>query len=147
MGAFFDDPAWIGTMPWTDVAEGSLVEALSQGALPLYPKIDTGGDYYTRETSPGLLYPAGDISAAAEALQAVLSKSGDEIRTLRKRAQASVEPHSPAVYFRSIFDFAAQVREAPRVSTTEASTATRLSSFLNLSQIAQVSDLRGRLRR
>src|SRR6185436_19246191 len=44
----------------------SLLEALSQGVLPLYPEIQTGGDKYTRQVLPSLLYSPGDIEVAAQ---------------------------------------------------------------------------------
>lgn len=94
----------------------SMIEAMNRGVIPVYPRIDTGGDAYAGETAGPLLYEAGAMDSAAQAIAWLAQRSSDEMQTLRLRAQAQVTRHDAANYHRVFAAFVDQIRAAPRIS-------------------------------
>lgn len=112
----------------------AMLEALSQGVIPVYPKINSGGDKYVSDVSPDLLYPPGDLKAAAAIVQKLSKSSPAEIARLRERCRAAVGEHSVASYLKHTFDFGKKIWDAPRISQSQAPLSVRLLKFLTLTQ-------------
>jgi glycosyltransferase involved in cell wall biosynthesis len=94
----------------------TLLEALSVGVLPLFPAIGSGGDDYAAQLRPDLLYPAGDLAAAAAAARRLAGAPEPEIAALRQRANDLVRPHLGDGYGRTFAGSVARVGELPRRS-------------------------------
>ena len=63
----------------------ALLEAMSVGVLPVYPRIDSGGDSYVSELYPDFLYPPGDSNVSLAVSM-----------TWRQRAKNDGKPGAPA---------------------------------------------------
>ena len=83
----------------------SLLEGVAAGAVPVYPDFHGGADWSAR-LDPALLYPVGDMRAAAEVVRRVETTWGPAPWALfRKRARALLAEHTRNNYFDS-FDAA-----------------------------------------
>lgn len=94
----------------------SMIEAMNRGVIPVYPKINTGGDAYASGTARSLLYEAGDTAGAARALAWLASLRTEEFAALRQASQAQVARHDAANYHRVFDSFARRILTEPRVS-------------------------------
>lgn len=94
----------------------ALLEALAVGVLPLFPAVGSGGDAYARGVRPDLLYPAGDLTAAARVVRALAATPAAAIRELRDRANEQVRPHLGDAYVRTFAAAVRGARERPRIS-------------------------------
>jgi len=109
-----------GTVLFSSDFEGTpiaLLEALSQGVIPVYPRIGSGGEDYVGRVSEKLLYPAGDPAKAAEVLAWLDSLPKSDLETLRSRAVAAVRENTPASYlhcFQSVLCRAVKRDLAPK---------------------------------
>ena len=77
----------------------SLLEALSQGVIPLYPRIQSGGDAYVSQVDPSLLFDPDDLSAPSEILGRMTASDTLHISNLRMRCSESVRKNSLGNYF------------------------------------------------
>src|SRR5206468_11933473 len=68
----------------------AMLEALSLGVIPVYPRLGSGGDRYVNGIRPDLLFDPDDLPQAVQALVSLGRASDQEIATLRARCQASV---------------------------------------------------------
>jgi glycosyltransferase involved in cell wall biosynthesis len=116
----------------------AMLEALSQGVIPIYPRINTGGDTYVEQIDPELLYPPGDLNAAIRIVQYLSSRPTAEIERLRNRCREVVRAHSVANYFSGIFDFTQRISERPRISRSSAGLSVKLLQFLSPAQIGAI---------
>lgn len=114
-----------------------LLEALSQGVIPIYPAINTGGDKYVAAVDPGLLYPAGDLRAAAQIVRELSASSPERIAELRQRSQHAVRSHTLENYFRDTFGFASRISKLERISR-KSSLSSKLTQFLTIRQIHEI---------
>jgi glycosyltransferase involved in cell wall biosynthesis len=94
----------------------ALLEGLSVGVLPLFPGVGSGGDRYAAQVRPDLLYPAGDLAAAATAARALVAAPEAEVRELRRRANALAEPHLGEGYERTFAGAVHALTQRPRIS-------------------------------
>jgi glycosyltransferase involved in cell wall biosynthesis len=94
----------------------SLLEGLSVGVIPLLPRIGSGGDAYAARVRDDLLYPAGDLGAAARAAQALTRLSADELAALRRRGGEVVQPHLGECDLAAMSAFVRRIHEMPRLS-------------------------------
>ena len=122
----------------------ALIEALSQGVIPIYPQIDSGGDPYVKAVSPDLLYPPGDLKAAAHIVQSLSGRAPSYIAELRNRCRQAVAGHSVSRYLSDTFDFAKHISELPRISTNSAGISMRLFQFLSPAQSGKIRELLSR---
>ena len=95
----------------------AMLEAMSQGVIPIYPSIGTGGDAYVARISPDLLYPPGDVAAAAAIVKRLSETESGYIHKLRGRARETVRHHSPKNYLKGVFDFAKTTNDGSRISS------------------------------
>ncbi len=83
----------------------SLLEGVAAGAVPVYPDFHGGADWPGR-LDPALLYPNGDVGAAAEVVRRVETTWGPAPWALfRKRARTLLAEHTPDNYL-AAFDAA-----------------------------------------
>jgi glycosyltransferase involved in cell wall biosynthesis len=97
----------------------SLLEALSCGVLPLFPKIGSGADNYARGVKEAFLYAPTDFSQVARVLSDLSREKEEEIVMLRARCRKIVEPHLGNAYFRMFSEFMRSIRDEPRISKFE----------------------------
>ena len=96
----------------------AMLEAMSGGVVPVFPNVDCGGRDYTRRVAPELVYNAGDLRAAAQAVSWLRSQTGDTRRDLERRSVAAAAPHGGDAYGRTFASFVRDVASRPRVSAT-----------------------------
>lgn len=94
----------------------TLIEGLAVGVIPLFPAVGSGGDDYAARVRADLLYPAGDIAAAARVAGGLAAAPEAEIGALRARANALVEPHIGGAYTRTFAEAVRAVSQSPRIS-------------------------------
>jgi glycosyltransferase involved in cell wall biosynthesis len=94
----------------------ALLEALSCGVLPLFPKIRSGADSYARGVKEELLYDPADFRQVAQTLSAITCAEEQEIVVLRSRCRKIIEPHLGNSYFRMFSEFLRLIRDQPRIS-------------------------------
>jgi glycosyltransferase involved in cell wall biosynthesis len=97
----------------------SLLEAMSAGALPLFPRVGSAGDAYTEAVHPRLLYPRGDMAEAASRVADLSRQPEPEIQQLRARSISAVRPNVDGTYFARVAEFARAVLQSPRISTDQ----------------------------
>jgi glycosyltransferase involved in cell wall biosynthesis len=119
----------------------ALIEALSQGVIPIYPQIDSGGDSYVKMISPDLLYSPGDMKAAAHIVQRLSNSASTYIAELRTRCRQAVAEHSVSAYLRDTFDFTKHISELPRISANSPGISMRFLQFLSPTQTGKIREL------
>jgi len=96
----------------------SLLEALSQGVLPIYPRIGSGGEKYVESVSDRLLYNSDDLEAPSRILADLSNLSAAEQTTLRKRAIQSVAENTVPAYLARFGEICLQVKSRIRPTTS-----------------------------
>lgn len=91
----------------------SLLEALSQGVLPIYPRIGSGGEKYVEYVSDRLLYNPDELEAPARILAELSNLSAAEQTALRKRAIQSVAENTVPAYLARFREILLQIK--PRI--------------------------------
>ncbi len=94
----------------------TMLEAMSLGALPLYPAIGSGGDAYAATVRSDLLYPPNDFRQLAVTLGDLRHASPDQMKDLRQRARAATEQHLGNKYGTIFSSFTKCIVERPRIS-------------------------------
>ncbi len=94
----------------------ALLEAMSVGVLPIYPRIDSGGDSYVADLNADFLYPAGDVQSAAGAFREIVTASEERREAWRTRARQLVAPHLGDSYHKVFSTFVREIAAAPQVS-------------------------------
>jgi glycosyltransferase involved in cell wall biosynthesis len=95
---------------------GSLLEGLSFGVIPVYPRIGSGADAYVDQLAAGLLYPPGDLAAAARTLVALAHQPNHQIQELRERCGKLVQPHLGECDLEAMAVFLRRIAQLPRIS-------------------------------
>ena len=94
----------------------SLLETLHQGSIPIFPRIQSGGDVYVEKVSPRLLYTFGRMDEAAAVLQWIAGLPEEAVQDLRQRSMSLTEPHLRGSYFDKFSGFVADIARRPRIS-------------------------------
>lgn len=94
----------------------AMLEAMSQGVIPIFPEVICGGRDYAAQVAPELVYPAADLSAAAQAIAWVKAQGLPGRRVLELRARKAVAPHGQNSYGQTVANFAQNLAALPRVS-------------------------------
>ncbi len=94
----------------------ALLEALSVGVLPVFPAVGSGGDAYAAGVREDLVYPAGNLRAAAAVIARLAAAPERELRELRCRANALAQPHLGDCYLETFARHARAVAARPRIS-------------------------------
>ena len=95
----------------------ALLEALSQGVIPIYPRIKSGGDAYTTFVSKELLYEPGDFPHVAAAISHLSRQSSTEMDALRNRCRESAAAHLGENYHQTFSNFLRKTLSAERVAS------------------------------
>jgi glycosyltransferase involved in cell wall biosynthesis len=94
----------------------TMIEAMSLGALPLYPAIGSGGDVYAAKVRSDLLYPPNDFRRLAMTLDDLRHASPDQLSDLRQRARAATAQHLGQAYDSIFSSFIKKIVDLPRIS-------------------------------
>jgi glycosyltransferase involved in cell wall biosynthesis len=94
----------------------SLIEGLSVGVIPVFPRIGSGVDGYVMRVKPDLLYPPGDLTAVARALQLLARSSEADLAALRQRCGEIVQPHLGECDLTAMSAFVRRIRDLPQIS-------------------------------
>ncbi len=97
----------------------SLLEAMSLGVPPIYPRIHSGGDDYAKRVAEKLLFdtaPSSFATNAARSIQWLASRPITFRHVLSSRAIEITQPHSLENYFRVFSDTLRRVEQKPRLS-------------------------------
>lgn len=94
----------------------ALLEAMAVGVVPVFPAIGSGGDDYAAGVRPDLLYPAGDVAAAAAVIRRLAKAPAEEWGDLRRRANELAAPHLGDCYLDTFARHARAVAALPRIS-------------------------------
>jgi glycosyltransferase involved in cell wall biosynthesis len=97
----------------------SLLDAIAVGVIPVYPNLKDGGEAYVRRLDDRLLYPEGDMAAAAAQLVRVRNMGGQELVRLRKNCKEISAPHIGSNYFKVFSDFSKRINSMERISQAE----------------------------
>jgi glycosyltransferase involved in cell wall biosynthesis len=116
----------------------ALLEALSLGVIPIYPRINTGGDKYVERVDANLLYSPGDIDAAVNVIRQLKSYPPERIHALRERCRRAAVDHSLSNYLTEVFGFTERLWKLPRISTSSPGLPLKLLKFLNPRQLASL---------
>ena len=96
----------------------ALLEGMSVGVLPLYPRIGGGGEPYVARVRPDLLYSPGDHDHLAAVLRGLVQAPAADVEALRARCRDAVAPHLgdayPAAFARVVGGLLAAPPRAPR---------------------------------
>lgn len=118
----------------------ALLEALSQGVIPVFPEIGSGGDAYTRRINPTLVYPAGDVGSLASLIQGISQMSPKQINQLRQACVGAVKSHMGDSYLQSFSKHLELIRSLPRVSKARSSVppwAFQMFSFADVERLTR----------
>jgi glycosyltransferase involved in cell wall biosynthesis len=94
----------------------AVLEALSQGVIPIYPRIDSGGESYAEEVGPGLVYAPEDFDQVLRTLEELRQLPESEFERLRQRGRAAVERHLGDAYMQTFGDFVRKMAAEPAVA-------------------------------
>ena len=94
----------------------ALLEAMSAGVLPVYPRINSGGEFYVYQVNPEFLHDTEDFPRVAAVLAEIASAAESRVQAWREISRSVVEPHAGDAYDRTYSSFVRQIREMPRVS-------------------------------
>lgn len=94
----------------------SMLEAMSAGVIPIYPRIHSGGDAYAAQIRPDLLYEPDDFEHVASVLGGMRVLKADEVAVLRRRCQEAIQPHLGANYLSTFARFIRHIDSAPRIA-------------------------------
>lgn len=98
----------------------ALLEAMSVGAVPIYPAIASGGDEYARRVAPECLFDPKGTDFVANACRSILwlsSRSEETRGELAKECIQQTKHHSMDAYFRTFSEFYNFIRGTDRIST------------------------------
>ena len=82
-----------------------LLEALSQGVIPVYPRINSGGDAYAEQVDPSLLYEKEDVGQAGMKLVSLSQLDETTFAAMRARAINLTLKHRAEAYLKSFFGY------------------------------------------
>jgi glycosyltransferase involved in cell wall biosynthesis len=94
----------------------SLLEAMSLGVLPIYPRIESGGDPYAAKVHSEFLYQPGDLAQVAQLLKKLCQTPEENIQKWREACQALAAPHQGDCYERAFSGFVHTINDRPRIS-------------------------------
>ncbi|HVY71727.1 MAG TPA: glycosyltransferase family 4 protein [Verrucomicrobiae bacterium] len=94
----------------------SLLEALNTGAVPLYPRMNSGGDAYVEQIRPDLLHQQEDFTTVARIVKGLATLSEAGWRELRARSQSAVKGHLGDAYHEKFTKLVLEISALPRLS-------------------------------
>jgi glycosyltransferase involved in cell wall biosynthesis len=97
----------------------SLLEAMSGGVIPVFPRINSAGDAYANEVDERLIYPPDATEVAAQIITRIGREPDDEVERLRARCLQAVSPNLDGTYFKQIARLAQLVLSSDRFSSKD----------------------------
>src|SRR6185503_10161658 len=140
----WDAIAFVSDFEGTPIA---LLEAMSMGVIPIYPRINSGGDAVVAAVGPELLYEPEDFGHVAAFLGEFGKWSQDQVDGLRSRCQQAVSPYLGANYITEFAAFVGRVGAAPRISQEQISRPPWPIEHLPLNWVARLGLFRRGIRR
>lgn len=128
LGMLTGDAYWHRVQSWDAMVflsdyEGlpiALLEGMSQGVIPVFPIIGSGGDDYVGRVDGQLLYQHGNVLEAAAILDKLAQSDAAEIESLRNRCRDTVRVHGGDSYMATFGAFLSNIAALPRVSSENA---------------------------
>jgi len=133
---------WNAMVSFTDHEGGPIVmlEAMAAGVLPVFP--DIGGSLvrdYLPSLSAHCVYPPGDVTAAAQRMQALWQLDEAETAQLQDRARGVAEGHTGERYHAAFTEFVHRIDALPRSSRP--ATGSRGSRWCDLMPLGALTRL------
>lgn len=94
----------------------SMIESMSVGNLPIFPKIGSGGDGIVEALDPALLYPPEDWNRVADIIKTWQAKPAEAYWQARQKSRKISLRHSPEAYHSQFMDFLKSIIELPKIS-------------------------------
>ena len=94
----------------------SLLEGLSCGVIPIFPDIASNGAAYSRQVHASLVYPPGDLAAAARAIGSLARMPTQEYDAWRVKCLDAVKPHLGRTYIDTFKRILEEINHLPRAS-------------------------------
>jgi glycosyltransferase involved in cell wall biosynthesis len=116
----------------------SLLEAMSMGAVPIYPRLGSGGDDYATRVRPDLLYQPGDLAEVARIARNLAGLANDEMQVLRGRCEHAVASHLGDNYLTGFAKHIRKVLTLPRISRRKARSSLWLLERFSFGQLARI---------
>ncbi len=95
----------------------SLLEGLSVGVMPLFPRLPSGGTAYAQQVDPAFLYEPGEMAQAAQIIQDLVQQPGVQWAQWRERGLRAVQGHLGESYLKAFRGFLEELHHLPRIST------------------------------
>jgi glycosyltransferase involved in cell wall biosynthesis len=97
----------------------AMLEAMSCGVIPVFPKIGCGGDDYVEEIHHNLMFDPHNVSEAVKCIEWLNGLSKDSITKLRASCLDLVSPHTMDAYFQAVKTLLDKTSSLPIVATSE----------------------------
>ncbi len=104
---------------YTSDFEGSplaMQEALNAGCIPIFPRINCGGDLVVEELHSSLLYPQEDYPAVASILMDWSKRSNEFVEQIRKQAIILSSEYAEEKYHAKFMNFLTHITSQPAIS-------------------------------
>lgn len=125
----------------------AMLEAMSVGVIPVFPRIGCGGDSLAAGVLAELLYEAEDFARVAGVLGRLRRMPEAELQSVRDRCVEAVAVNAGDGYLRAVAGFIRRVLELPRVATGNFPRRVFPVEHLSFATLAKLSATRGWLRR
>jgi glycosyltransferase involved in cell wall biosynthesis len=122
----------------------AMLEALSMGVVPIYPRIGSGGDAYVKRLREDLLYEPEDFGRVAQVMKSLASAPETEWEALRSRCRQAVALHVGDGYLAAFSQFLRKVVSLPRISRTTPLKRVWPLDYLSFQSMARISAARRR---
>jgi glycosyltransferase involved in cell wall biosynthesis len=104
---------------YTSDHEGSplaMIESMSVGNIPIFPRIGSGGDLIIKEIDPNLLYEQENWGSISSLIKDWQDRDDDSIHAIRKKCREISLTHSPESYHEQFMALLNDIVEMPRIS-------------------------------
>jgi glycosyltransferase involved in cell wall biosynthesis len=111
--ASWDVLAFVSDYEGTPIA---MLEALSQGVLPLHPALGSGGDQYASSIDPALIYEPGNLGDLASRIKMVSEWPDSRWMGAVDRARRLLEPHAGSFYMQVFHECVQRIAHLPALN-------------------------------
>lgn len=125
----------------------ALLEALSVGVIPIFPRIGSGGDEYVARINPRLVYEPGDLRSAAAAHAWLAGRPQTERSRLRQSCRDAVASHLGNGYLEAFSGFVTKIMELPPLAGRVPQRQSQWNDCVPLFILNRIRGLRSRIRR
>lgn len=125
----------------------ALLESMSVGVIPVFPRIGCGGDTLAAGVMAELLYEPDDFVGVAGVLGRLRRLPASSLQSVRDRCVAAVTANAGDGYLRTVAGFIRRVLELPRVATDKFPRRVFPVEHISFATLAKLSAARGWLRK